>query len=269
MWIDAHCHLHDERLAPWRDGLEACLADNGVDLAVVNGTCPADWPEVAALRARHPQRIAASYGLHPWRIAEAGPGWRQDLQARLCEDAEAGIGEIGLDGWVDSPTIEEQLPAFRHQWKLAVEQGRPLTVHCLKAWEALFEELDHLPLHPGRVLIHGFAGSREVAERLRAHGLLLSFSGHLLHTRKERAREVFRCLPTGSFTIETDAPDMCPPPELCAGSPAPDGLNHPANLPAIGRSLAGLRGESASVAAEETAKTARAWLTGGDPASAQ
>jgi TatD DNase family protein len=49
--------------------------------------------------------------------------------------------------------------------------------------------------------------------------------------------EVFRQLPHDRILLETDAPDMAPPPEIQTHAFA-DGLNHPANLPAIGRALA-------------------------------
>ena len=85
--------------------------------------------------------------------------------------------------------------------------------------------------------MHSFGGSIETARRLIPLGAYFSFSGHFLHPRKSAILEVFRQLPSDRILLETDAPDMLPPPEIIT-HPLPENQNHPANLPAIGRALA-------------------------------
>ena len=82
------------------------------------------------------------------------------------------------------------------------------------------------------------------ARRLLPLGAYFSFSGHFLHPRKAAVLEVFRQLPHDRILLETDAPDMLPPDETIS-HPLPEKLNHPANLPAIGRALAAALGITA------------------------
>ena len=132
--------------------------------------------------------------------------------------------------------MEIQRPVFIDQLRLAREMDRPLTVHCLKAWGALFDCFDEAP-PPAQFLMHSFGGAIETARRLIPLGAFFSFSGHFLHPRKSAVLEVFRQLPPDRILLETDAPDMLPPAEIIT-HPLLENYNHPANLPSIGHALA-------------------------------
>jgi len=80
---DAHNHLQDEWLVPHRAQVLRDLADNGVRRVVANGTCEADWPEVAALALASPL-VLPSYGLHPWDAGNRTPEWQNALLTALA-----------------------------------------------------------------------------------------------------------------------------------------------------------------------------------------
>ncbi len=212
----------------------------GVARCVVNATCERDWPAVAALADAHPDLVMPAFGIHPWRAHTAEPGWQDRLAALLERYPRASIGECGVDRWVASPEISVQMPVFLEQLRLARELDLPVTVHCLKAWEPLFEAFDREP-PPHRFLMHSFGGSVETARRLLPLGARFSFSGYFLQPRKVKMLEVFRTIPRDRLLMETDAPDMLPP-ETLVHHPLPGGHNHPANLPGIGAALAAVLG---------------------------
>ena len=233
-WTDAHNHLHDSRLGPGAP-VVAALRAAGVTRCLVNATCENDWPAVAALARAEPDLVVPAFGIHPWHAHTATAGWPERLAALLEHHPQAGIGECGLDGWVAAPALDLQRPVFQAHLRLARELDRPLTIHCLKAWGALVDLLTATP--PPRFLLHSFGGSLESARRLLPLGAWFSISGHFLHPRKAAALEVFRHLPHERILLESDAPDM-PPPDACVTIRLDHHLNHPANLPAIGRALA-------------------------------
>ena len=115
---------------------------------------------------------------------------------------------------------------------------------------------------PPRFLLHSYGGSLETARRLLPLGAWFSVSGHFLHPRKAAALEVFRHLPRTRILIETDAPDMRPP-DACTTIPLDDNLNHPANLPAIGRALAAGLGMDAGDFADLTRHNAELFIHSG------
>lgn len=251
-WTDAHNHLQDPRLgdsAPVIGEMRAA----GIGRCIVNATRESDWPAVEALALAEPDFVLPAFGIHPWQAQSATEGWQDRLAEMLEKHPQASIGECGLDRWVSSPTIEIQRPVFRDQVKLACDMKRPLTIHCLKAWGPLFEVFAELP--PPVFLMHSFNGSLETARRLIPLGAYFSFSGHFLHERKAAVLDMFRQLPQDRILLETDAPDMCPPAEHVI-RPLPENLNHPANLPAIGRALAAALGMSAGDLAELTRNNA-------------
>ena len=260
---DAHNHL--QAIRP--DGLrEECLAlarRAGVESMVVNGTCEADWPEVASL-ARSMPWMLPSFGYHPWRLSRRTSGWLETLRQSLVEFPGAGVGEIGLDAWIlEQPAevlrrwggalgeivplpLEEQEEAFLQQLDLAVTRNRPVSIHCIQAWGRLLELLRSHPLPARGFLLHSYGGSRELVAPFAELGAYFGFSGALAHDRKQRQREAFRAVPPDRLLIETDAPDQ-PLPETLREQPLPptvDGRdqNHPANLPVVQRFAAAFLG---------------------------
>lgn len=232
MLYDAHNHLQDERLDPWREEILSMLPQCGIAAMVVNGSSEADWPAVAQLARKHAM-IRPAFGLHPWYVRERTDAWQDTLRRLLQEHPQAVVGEIGLDRWIQNPDIEAQLDCFRVQLALAVEFDRPATIHCLRAWGLLEETLRACPLPRRGFLLHSYGGPAEMIPRFVELGAYFSLSPYFGHPRKTAQLAVFQSVPLDRVLAETDAPDMWPPDEL---NPHPlqsaDGktLNHPANL---------------------------------------
>lgn len=253
-WTDAHNHLQDPRLgdpAP----IIAAMRLAGIHRCIVNATCEADWPAVETLARAEPNFIRPAFGIHPWQAHTVAAGWQIRLSELLKNHPQASLGECGIDSWITAPPLAVQLPVFTQQLRLARQLDRPITIHCLKAWGALFDAFAEAP-PPARFVMHSYGGSIETARRLLPHGAYFSFSGHFLHPRKSAVLDVFRQLPLDRFLIETDAPDMLPPPDSIT-HPLPENMNHPANLPAIGHALAAALGMPAADLAAITRENTR------------
>lgn len=242
---DAHNHLQDDWLKPHRDEIRRTLSEIGLAGAVVNGTEEDDWPEVARLAADHAW-VLPSFGLHPWRVKQRSPHWKDELVHQVdAAGARVAIGEIGLDRWIENHDIEEQKEVLLWQLQFAAERNLPTTIHCLQAWGALMDTLRHGPLPDRGFLIHAYGGPAEMVGPLAKLGAYFSFNGTHLQERKSARREIFQTIPIERLLVETDAPAMPPPPEhspfhLPKGD---DGVvvNHPANIAHIHAELAKLR----------------------------
>ena len=255
MLIDAHNHLQDPRFNGHTNNIVAAMKEVGIATCVVNGTEPSDWTAVADLAQRHSNFVLPSFGLHPWKIKGRADDWRQQLEDVLQRHPDAGVGEIGLDRWIDDYDIEDQKSVFRQQLNLAGTLQRPCTIHCLKAWGILIDELqacDRLP----RILIHSFGGSIETAKQLLSLGCWFSFSGYFLHARKSAIIDVFRQLPADRILIETDAPDMALPEDEQEFRNSQ--FNHPANLRRISQRVV----EQIGVSVEQLAENTNHWWQG-------
>jgi TatD DNase family protein len=231
MFYDAHNHLQDTRLDPWRAEIMMDLAKSGLAGAVVNGTQESDWQAVADLAQKY-SWVHPSFGLHPWFVKKRGPQWYERLVSLLDQFPCAAIGEIGLDRWIENPDMEAQRDCFRKQLALAVERDRPVTIHCLRAWGMLIEELRSQALPRRGFLLHSYGGPVEMIPEFVKMGAYFSLSPYFGHARKAAQLATFKAVPLDRLLAETDAPDMRPPDELNLHplGPKDTPLNHPANI---------------------------------------
>lgn len=226
---DAHCHLQDPRLAPYLETALAACRRAGIHRWIVNGTRESDWPAVAGLAARIGGAEAA-FGLHPWWQAERSANWLETLEAFLTARPSAGIGETGLDRWMPAHDLADQLAVLRVHLDLSRRLSRPVSLHCLKAWPELAGAVRDSPPSDRGFLLHSYAGPAEMVPGWVRAGAFFSFSPAFLHPRKARVRALFREIPVERILIETDCPDMPPPPGT-ALLPLADGEDHPLNHP--------------------------------------
>jgi TatD DNase family protein len=98
--------------------------------------------------------------------------------------------------------------------------------------------LKHLrQIRPPGGIAHAFNGSFQQAQNFIELGFHLGFGGNMTFTRALQIRRLAAELPLESIVLETDSPDIAP-------SWIHPGRNSPEQLPAIGATLAELRGIS-------------------------
>jgi TatD DNase family protein len=243
-FYDAHNHLQDERFGERVAELVLASRREGVVKMVVNGSCEEDWLAVKELAERYPE-VVPSFGYHPWYVKERTPDWQKNLTT-LLDQVPAGIGEIGLDRWIENFDTPQQEEVFLWQLGLAAERNLPVSIHCLKAWGRLLELLQTNPRPRCGIVLHSFGGPKELIPALAELGAYFSFPGYFAHERKLKQRETFRTVPPDRLLIETDAPDQLLPEHLEKLPLSDSGgkrLNHPANLRAVYRFLAEFLGK--------------------------
>lgn len=118
-----------------------------------------------------------SAGIHPWDTVESPSqevwSW---LEAMAADPRVAAIGECGLDALRGAP-LDTQEQLFRRQLELAASVGKPVIVHCVRAWHRLLAM--HAPRRYGiPMIIHGFRGKPALARQLLDDGYDLSFGTH-------------------------------------------------------------------------------------------
>lgn len=264
-FYDAHNHLQDDRFAGRQAELVAACGAAGVARMVVNGSCEADWPRVAALAREFPALVVPSFGYHPWYVGERTARWRGTLVEFLDRTPGAVVGEIGLDRWKPGLAYDGQEEVFLAQLRLAAERNLAASIHCLQRWGRLLELLRTNPRPACGFLLHSYGGPAEMVAPLAKLGAHFSFPGWFMHERKVRQREAFKRVPADRLLIETDAPDQLLP-DAANANPLTDSrtgkpLNHPANLPAVYQFMAELRGVPLAELAAQVAENFRRLFT--------
>lgn len=262
--FDAHLHLQDARFDTCRDAVIAAAAAAGVRGACCCGAAPDDWKAVAAL-GRFPRSsfsILPAFGAHPWFADPLPPDWMERLESFLALRPDAPVGEIGLDGIRARPSREIQRRVLVAQLEIAVRLRRPVVLHGARAWGELLAVLRPLASRLPGFVGHAFGGSSEVLRDWVALGGFLSFAGTVCNPMAARVRAAVAATPADRLLIETDAPDGMPAglePEEARRSlkhGIPEGINHPALLTRVCRSVAQLRKEPVAATAELTRENA-------------
>jgi TatD DNase family protein len=230
--FDSHCHLQDPRLASLLPEALRAASLSGIRHWMTNGTRETDWPAVATLAQTFPG-IRPSFGLHPWFQKERSPEWLAALTQRLLQFPSAGIGETGLDRWMPLHDLEDQQSVLFEHLQLAHQLQRPLSLHCLRAWNELHAFFRNHPPPPRGFLLHSYAAPPEMTPFWIRAGAYFSLSPAQLAPNKSRQRAAFSLIPLDRLLIETDAPDMPPPASLNRHpllAPESTPLNHPLHL---------------------------------------
>ena len=188
-----------------------------------------------ALAAAHQGTILPQLGRHPWwagsnpphqdqqpssikneeKIDENKEDWLEKLRRLLIEHPSAGLGECGLDksskGIAAAPW-EGQLHVFHSQLRLAEELRRPVSVHCVHAFGAVFDALQVLKISVP-VVLHAWTGTIETTARflrLPNKNVYFSLGGHLTRVAPRKAIPMLQGLPLDRCLLESDAPDGVP-----------------------------------------------------------
>lgn len=269
--FDAHNHIQDDRLFRMLEKVMERARLAGIVRMAVKGCCESDWSKVIEIANRY-ENAHLAIGLHPWFIGGRSHKWFQIMEELLTTYPQASVGEIGIDHALEERNDKEQERVFLAQLEMARKFGRPVTIHCRRAWGRLIELLDQFGELPCGMLIHCFGSSSEVATELIQRGACISFSGSITRPNNKKAGSAIRAVPDDRILIETDAPDILPynvdeassfvrqmsATKLEASSTI---LNEPANLPLVLAKAAELRGVSVESLAEITFKNAERFFS--------
>ncbi len=146
--------------------------------------------------------VAPAVGYHPWFL-EPAPDLARLVRLLEESDKVVAIGEIGLDGKIDTPAdIQERY--FRDQLALAGRVGLPVIVHARGAVSRVTEILSEFPDVTG--VLHSLPGGPDIALRMVDAGWCVSFSGSVTRPGAKRVHRLARALPSHGILVETDAP---------------------------------------------------------------
>lgn len=147
-----------------------------------------------------PKLKPISIGLHPWYTSYADlPVLSKYLKVLAQQQNVLMIGECGLDK-LRGEAMDKQLEILKFQLALADQLGKPVVLHCVKAFEELIQLKKELkPTVP--LIIHGFQKKPQLAEQLINQGFYLSFGAALLDSAE---LQNFLKMYQGIFFLETD-----------------------------------------------------------------
>lgn len=247
MWVDTHCHLQLDSREP------SLLLDRAVDVdwVVAPGVDAASSWASLALADEFPDRVLPTAGLHP-HDAAAWPAQREIIEE--IAPLVAAIGETGLDFYRDRSPRDVQEASFRDQIAMAMDQGKPVIVHCRDAFSRVHDVIEETGVG-SRAVLHSWTGGTRWTKRFLDLGVTFSFSGIVAFDTGDTLRLGAALVPPQRALVETDTPYLAPPPHRGE-------QNEPAWVGLVGQALADVWGMGlAEVAAITSANASRVFKT--------
>jgi TatD DNase family protein len=201
-WIDIHCHRLTDSADCQILSLDTHELADGDDSAVVLPHPLSGQSSSLAL----PSNRYFSLGIHPWFIERQD--WQSALQilAAVCRKPNMlAVGECGLDKCIATP-MNLQIEVFTRQIELAECLGKPLIIHCVKAFNELMQ-IKKSRKADSVWIVHGFNANPELAAQLIKQGCYLSFGAALLNSRSH-AGQALAETPRDHLFLETDTADV-------------------------------------------------------------
>lgn len=251
IWIDTHCHLDAPEFAANFPAVIDDALQNNVQAILLPAVRAADCQQVRAMANQYGSQLPGlvyTLGIHPLYTNQAQKSdvqvIEQQISQSLLDPRFVGIGEIGLDYFVEHLDLRCQDYFFNAQLDLAEQFQLPVILHVRRSQDVILKALRRRKIPGG--IAHAFNGSMQQAEQFIGLGFKLGFGGAATYERALQIRRLLKELPLESIVTETDAPDI-PPAWLRAEGIA---FNESAFLPRIAQELATIRGIDKAVFAD-------------------
>lgn len=213
MLTDTHIHLYSEEFAEDVHDLIAHAQELGVERFFLPAIDAEYYPAMKALKQRYGDRIFLMAGLHPTHVKDDVEYQLSVVEYELSQGYAVAVGEIGIDLYWDSSTLEVQRYAFEKQIIWASQLDLPIVIHCRDAFDAVFETLEALRTKGTKVegILHCFTGTLEQARRAIALDLALGIGG-VVTFKNGQIDQFLAQIDLRHIVLETDAPYLAPVP---------------------------------------------------------
>lgn len=150
-----------------------------------------------------PEHGIFSTGIHPWHINEVA----KDIDARLDRlemqmqtSRVLMLGECGLDRVADT-TMDQQMPVFIEQLKLAEKYRKPVLLHCVRAYTDIISVRKKQKISVP-FIFHSYHGNFQITDLLLKHDVYFSFGQHLINN--PILQKILEDIPKKRIFFETD-----------------------------------------------------------------
>ncbi|OMP31973.1 TatD family hydrolase [Mangrovimonas sp. DI 80] len=211
MITDTHTHLYSEAFDEDRAEMMTRALETGVSRFFIPAIDSSYTEAMLDLEAKFPDYVHLMAGLHPTSVKENYKEELAHVEELLAKRSFCAIGEIGIDLYWDTSTLEIQKEAFRHQIQLAKKYQLPIVIHCRDAFDEIFEVLETERGEDLFGIFHCFTGNLEQAQRAIGFNMKLGIGGVV--TFKNGGLDKFISeIDLKHIVLETDSPYLAPKP---------------------------------------------------------
>ena len=208
---DTHTHLYSEAFDEDRNQMIQRAIDDGVSRFFIPAIDSTYTKSMLNLEIDFPKNVFLMMGLHPTSVKENYQEEINYVETLLSERHFYAIGEIGIDLYWDTTTLEIQKKAFKHQIQLAKKYKLPIVIHCREAFDEIFEVLEEEKSEDLFGIFHCFTGTKEQAKKAISFKMKLGIGG-VVTFKNGKIDQFINEIDLEHIVLETDSPYLAPKP---------------------------------------------------------
>jgi len=193
------CHAHLDQLDDLSEALQEAKTA-GIKGIIGVGVDVDSNRRIPKIAEENHGYIYPALGYHPWEIKEEEVEENLSFVRDHIEECIA-LGEIGLDYNVKIKK-DLQWRVFGKLLDIALENGKPIIVHCRYSHHRAFEMVKEKRIE--RAVFHWYTGSLELLDEFLKRGYFISATPALAFSPPHR--EAIKRAPLESILLETDSP---------------------------------------------------------------
>ena len=210
--IDTHTHIYSEKFDHDRDEVIQRAMDIGVQRFYLPSINSSYYNKMEDLKNKYPENMFLMIGLHPCDVkSETYEHELAFVENKLLEEKFAAVGEIGLDLYWDTTTLELQKYAFIKQINLAKKFKLPIIIHIRDAFKEALEIIEKEKDSDLYGIVHCFSGNLEQAKQFIDLGFYLGIGG-VVTFKNGKIDKFLKEIPLENIVLETDSPYLAPTP---------------------------------------------------------
>lgn len=211
IFTDTHSHIYSEEFSEDRESMLQRAFNAGVQRIFVPAIDASYADSMYALEQQYPGKVFLMMGLHPCYVKENYEEELAFVTRELSRRKFTAIGEIGIDLYWDTTTLEIQKKAFRYQIQLAKKYQLPINIHCREAFDEIFEVLETEKGDDLYGVFHCFTGNYQQALQAISYNMKLGIGG-VVTFKNGKIDQFLHQIPLEHIVLETDAPYLAPVP---------------------------------------------------------
>ncbi|MFB9055950.1 TatD family hydrolase [Mariniflexile ostreae] len=208
---DTHTHLYSEAFEDDRNEMIQRAIAHGVSRFFIPAIDSTYTEAMLQLEKDFSDYVFLMMGLHPTHVKENYKEELQHVESMLAARKYYAVGEIGIDLYWDTTTLEIQKNAFKHQIQLAKHYKLPIVIHCREAFDEVFEVLETEKSEDLFGIFHCFTGNLEQAKQALSYNMKLGIGG-VVTFKNGKIDQFLNQIDLKHIVLETDSPYLAPVP---------------------------------------------------------
>ena len=208
---DTHAHLYSEAFDDDRHEMMERAINNNVKRFFIPAIDSTYTQAMLKLKEDFPDHVYLMAGLHPTSVKCNYIEELNHVEHLLSKHKFCAIGEIGIDLYWDTSTLNDQKMAFKHQIGLAKKHNLPIVIHSRDSFDEIFEVLEEVQDENLFGIFHCFTGTLEQAHRAISFNMKLGIGG-VVTFKNGRIDQFINQIDLKHIVLETDSPYLAPKP---------------------------------------------------------